>query len=204
MSKKHKNQDYKNVQENKQNNQEDVQKDINKEIQNQNNQADNSSDNATKDMSKKHTPTKAELEQMLKEEKDKYLRLYAEFENFRKRTAKEKLEMFETAAEGVIKNLLPVLDDFERAINEMTKRGEDELAKGVTLIYDKFKKTLEKEGLKHIDVKKGDQFDPEIHEAIAQMPVQEEDMKNKVVDVVEKGYQLGPKNIRFPKVVTGK
>ncbi len=164
----------------------------------------NETENSKKNMSKKHTPTKADLEQMLKDEKDKYLRLYAEFENFRKRTAKEKLEMFETASEGIIKDLLPVLDDFERAIAEMKKNKEDEMAKGVSLIYDKFKNTLAKAGLKHIEVKKGDNFDPEIHEAIAQMPVQDEKLKNKVVDVVEKGYQLGPKNIRFPKVVTGK
>ncbi len=145
-----------------------------------------------------------ELEQMLKDEKDKYLRLYAEFENYRKRTAKEKLELFETASEKVIKNLLPVLDDFERAIAEMTKNKENEMAKGVTLIYDKFKKILEKEGLKDIEVRKGDSFDPDIHEAIAQVPVEDKKMINKIIDIVEKGYQLGPKNIRFPKVVTGR
>ncbi len=144
------------------------------------------------------------LTQNLKDEKDKYLRLYAEFENYRKRTAKEKLELFDTAAEKVIKNLLPILDDFERAIAEMKKNKEDELVKGVELIYDKFKKTLQKEGLKHIEVNKGDDFDPEKHEAIAQVPVEDKKMKNKIVDVVEQGYQLGNKNIRFPKVVTGR
>ncbi len=159
---------------------------------------------AQENMPDNNTEKQAELEQLLKDEKDKYLRLYAEFENFRKRTAKEKLELFETASEKVIKNLLPVLDDFERAIAEMKKNKDDEMAKGVSLIYDKFKKTLEKEGLKDIDVKKGDSFDPEIHEAIAQVPVEDEKMKDKIVDVVEKGYQLGPKNIRFPKVVTGR
>ena len=159
---------------------------------------------AQENMPENPTEAPEELEQMLKDEKDKYVRLYAEFENFRKRTAKEKLELFETASEKVIKNLLPVLDDFERAIAEMKKNKEDEMVKGVSLIYDKLKKTLEKEGLKHIDVKKGDSFDPEIHEAIAQIPVEDEKMKDKIVDVVEKGYQLGPKNIRFPKVVTGR
>jgi len=157
-----------------------------------------------KDMPKEEQNITDELEQKLKEEKDRYLRLYAEFENYRKRTAKEKLEMYETASEGVIKNLLPVLDDFERAIAEMQKNNEDEMAKGVTLIYDKFKKTLEKEGLKNIEVNKGDTFDPEVHEAIAQMPVEDEKMKDKIVDVVEKGYKLGTKNIRYPKVVTGR
>jgi len=145
-----------------------------------------------------------ELEQNLKEEKDKYIRLYAEFENFRKRTAKEKLELFDTAAENVIKNLLPILDDFERAIAELKKNKEEEVVKGVELIYDKFKKTLEKEGLKQIEIKKSDEFDPEVHEAIAQVPVEDENMKNKIVDVVEQGYQLGNKIIRFPKVVTGR
>ena len=145
-----------------------------------------------------------ELTQQIQDEKDKYVRLYAEFENYRKRTAKEKLELFETAAENLIKNLLPVLDDFERAIAEMKKNKEDELVKGVELIYDKFKKTLEKEGLKSIDVEKGTDFDPEIHEAIAQIPVEDEKMKNKIVDVVEQGYRLGNKIIRFPKVVTGR
>ena len=159
---------------------------------------------AQENMPENPTEAPEELEQMLKDEKDKYVRLYAEFENFRKRTAKEKLELFETASEKVIKNLLPVLDDCERAIAEMKKNKEDEMVKGVSLIYDKLKKTLEKEGLKHIDVKKGDSFDPEIHEAIAQIPVEDEKMKDKIVDVVEKGYQLGPKNIRFPKVVTGR
>jgi len=145
-----------------------------------------------------------DLARQIQEEKDKYLRLYAEFENYRKRTAKEKLELFDTAAEKVIKNLLPVLDDFERAIAEMKKNKEDELVKGVELIYDKLKKTLEKEGLKPVEVKQGEDFDPEIHEAIAQVPVQDEQMKNKIVDVVEQGYRLGNKIIRFPKVVTGR
>ncbi len=148
---------------------------------------------------------KTELEQIkeeLKQEKDKYLRLYAEFENFRKRTAKEKLELFETAGENLVKELLPVLDDFERALNEIKKEGNEAHYKGVELIYEKFKNTLKKSGLKDIEVNKGDQFDPESHEAIAQVPGNE-DMKGKVVDVVEKGYAMGKKTIRFPKVVTG-
>jgi molecular chaperone GrpE len=148
---------------------------------------------------------KSELDQIkeeLKQEKDKYLRLYAEFENFRKRTAKEKLELFETAGENLVKELLPVLDDFERALSEIKKEGNEAHYKGVELIYEKFKNTLKKSGLKDIEVNKGDQFDPESHEAIAQVPG-EEDMKGKVVDVVEKGYAMGKKTIRYPKVVTG-
>jgi len=155
-------------------------------------------------MSENNQNIQEELAKNLQEEKDKYLRLYAEFENFRKRTAKEKLDLFETASENVIKNLLPILDDFDRAIAEMKKNKEDELVKGVELIHEKFKKTLEKEGLKQIEVKQGDSFDPDKHEAIAQVPVEDEKMKNKIVDIVEKGYQLGKKNIRFPKVVTGR
>ena len=148
---------------------------------------------------------KDELEQLqeeLKQEKDKYLRLYAEFENFRKRTAKEKLELFETAGEKLVKELLPVLDDFERALAEIKKEGNEAHYKGVELIYEKFKNSLKKSGLKDIEVNKGDQFDPESHEAIAQVPGQE-DMKGKVIDVVEKGYSMGNKTIRYPKVVTG-
>ena len=147
--------------------------------------------------------TVADEKDLLQEEKDKYLRLYAEFENFRRRTAREKLEMFETASEKVIKNLLPVLDDFERAIAEMKKSKQDELVKGTELIYDKLLKTLEKEGLKVVEVKAGDEFDPDRHEAVAQIPAPNKKMKNKIIDIVEKGYQLGNKIIRFPKVVTG-
>ncbi len=168
------------------------------------NTQENKNESQQTNMSEKTENTQEILEKNLQEEKDKYIRLYAEFENFRKRTAKEKLDLFETASEKVIKNLLPILDDFERAIAEMKKNKEDELVKGVELIYNKFKKTLEKEGLKHIEVNQGDSFDPEVHEAIAQVPVEDEDMKNKIVDVIEKGYQLGNKNIRFPKVVTGR
>ncbi len=143
------------------------------------------------------------LEEKLQEEKDRYLRLYAEFENFRKRTAKDRLELFETAGESIIKNLLPVLDDFERAIAEINKSKDDEALKGVQLIFDKFKNILLKEGLSDIEIKKGDAFDAEIHEAIAQVPVDDKKMSGKIFDVVEKGYKLGNKVIRFPKVVTG-
>jgi len=157
-----------------------------------------------KKTNQKELTAEEKLQQELQAEKERYLRLYAEFENFRKRTAKEKLDLFETAGEKVISNLLPVLDDFERAIAEMTKNKEDEMAKGVQLIYDKFKNILSKEGLKEIEVKQGDDFDPEIHEAIAQVPAPDKKLKDRIIDTVEKGYQLGKKIIRFPKVVTGK
>ena len=142
-----------------------------------------------------------ELEKQLSDEKDKYIRLYAEFDNFRKRTRKEKEELIETASENVIKSLLPVLDDFERALNEISKENQDEHYKGFILIYEKMKKILSEHGLSTLEVKKGDTFDPDKHEAIAQIPGDKK-MTGKIHDVIEKGYKLGNKIIRYPKVVT--
>ncbi len=142
-----------------------------------------------------------ELEKQLSDEKDKYIRLYAEFENFRKRTQKEKEALIETASEKVIASLLPVLDDFERALNEIAKEEKDEHYKGFKLIYEKMKKILSGHGLEHIEVKKGETFNPDKHEAIAQIPG-EKKMSGKIHDVIEKGYKLGNKIIRYPKVVT--
>ncbi len=143
----------------------------------------------------------AALEKELADEKDKYVRLYAEFINFQNRTKREKRELIETASEEVIKALLPVVDDFERALTEMKKAGENEWAKGVQLIYDKLMKTLRDEGLQEIPVQKGDDFNPDLHEAVAQIPGDEK-QKGKIHDVIEKGYKLGDKIIRYPKVVT--
>ncbi len=176
-----------------------------KEIKNQEPITKNTDKEMTPETNSNEAEQLTELEQLkaeLKQEKDKYLRLYADFENFRKRTAKEKLELFETAGESLMTELLPVLDDFERALTEIKKEGDDALYKGVELIYEKFKNTLKKSGLKDVEVKKGDEFDPETHEAIAQVPGDKK-MKGKIVDVVEKGYSMGNKTIRFPKVVTG-
>ncbi len=142
-----------------------------------------------------------DLQNQLAEEKDKYIRLFAEFDNFRKRTHREKMDLIETASEDVISALLPVLDDFERALNELKKSEDDNLYKGVKLIYDKFRKTLEDKGLKEIEVHKGDTFDADIHEAVAQIPGDKK-MSGKIYDVIEKGYRLGNKIIRYPKVVT--
>ncbi len=142
-----------------------------------------------------------ELENELAGEKDKYVRLYAEFINFQNRTKREKRELIETASEEVIKALLPVLDDFERALVEMKKAGENEWAKGVQLIYDKLMKTLRDQGLQEIPVQKGDDFNPDLHEAVAQIPGDDK-MKGKIHDIIEKGYKLGDKIIRYPKVVT--
>lgn len=144
-----------------------------------------------------------QLQEDLGKEKDKFLRLFAEFENYKKRTTKERLELYKTAGQDVMLSLLPVLDDFDRALNEISKTDQKELLKGVELIRDKFKNTLENKGLEAVTVEKGDVFDADVHEAITQIPAPSEDLKGKIVDVIEKGYKLGDKIIRFPKVITG-
>lgn len=136
--------------------------------------------------------------------KDKYLRLYSEFENFRRRTAKEKNELISTAGRSVIESLLPVLDDFERAMTSANaeKATLESVKEGLDLIQQKFGKALQAKGLKNMEVKKGDKFDDEKHEAIAQIPT-EKKLEGKIVDVIEPGYFLGDTVIRFAKVVTG-
>lgn len=147
---------------------------------------------------------KEQLKADLEKEKDKFLRLFAEFENYKRRTSKERVEMFKTASQDVIVAMLPVLDDFDRALNEINKAKDKELLKGVELISNKFRETLKSKGLEQMEVKEGDTFDAEIHEAITQIPAPKDKLKGKVVDVVEKGYKLGDRIIRYPKVVTGK
>jgi molecular chaperone GrpE len=149
----------------------------------------------------KEEPTPEEL---IKVEKDKFLRLFAEFENYKKRTTKERIELFKTAGQEVMTSLLPVVDDFERALSHIDDDKEaDELKKGVVLIYQKFYNTLEQKGLSKIETNPGDTFDAEVHEAITQIPAPSEDLKGKVIDCIEKGYKLGDKIIRYPKVVIG-
>jgi molecular chaperone GrpE len=133
--------------------------------------------------------------------KDKYIRLYSEFENFRRRTAKEKIEMAQTANESVIKSLLPVLDDFERAEKAIQDKSNKDL-EGYTLIFNKFKKVLDQFGVKAMDISAGSEFNADLHEAITQIPADEK-LKGKIVDVVEKGYLLNDKVVRFAKVVIG-
>lgn len=143
-----------------------------------------------------------EIEQLkidVAEAKDKYLRLYSEFENFRRRTSKEKIELITTANREVVEAILPVLDDFERSIKA---QGEEE-SEGVKLIFNKLKNILEGKGLKRMEISTGDDFNDEFHEAITQIPAPSEDLAGKIVDVVEPGYYLGEKVIRFAKVVTG-
>jgi molecular chaperone GrpE len=142
-----------------------------------------------------------QLSQDLASEKDKFLRLFAEFENYKRRTTKERIELFKTANQEVLLALLPVLDDFDRAMLEINKSQDELLTKGVELIFDKLKTTLMAKGLEAVDVKTGDVFDADFAEAITQIPAPK--MKGKIVDVLEKGYKLGDKIIRFPKVVIG-
>lgn len=145
----------------------------------------------------------AKLEGELAQEKDKFLRLFAEFENYKRRTTKERLELFKTAGQEVMVALLPVMDDFERALAEIDRSGDAELLKGVELIQNKLKETLKAKGLEQMAVGEGDAFDAEIHEALTQIPAPDKKLKGKVLDVVEKGYTLGDKIIRHPKVVVG-
>ena len=152
---------------------------------------------------KEEVSAEEKLETQLNEEKDRYLRLFAEFENFKKRTAKERIDLFKTASHDLMLALLPILDDFDRAYSEISKSKEKDLLKGVELISVKLKDTLKSKGLKEMEVKAGDVFNPDNHEAVSQIPAPSDDLKGKIIDVIEKGYLLGDKIIRFPKVVLG-
>ena len=144
-----------------------------------------------------------QLNKDLATEKDKFLRLFAEFENYKKRTSKERLDLFKTANQEVLQALLPVLDDFDRAMAEIKKSEDDVLAKGVALIHEKLKSTLVSKGLEEVEVRVGDAFNADFAEAITQIPAPDDALKGKIVDVLEKGYKLGDKIIRYPKVVIG-
>jgi molecular chaperone GrpE len=151
---------------------------------------------------KKEEKAKEVKQELTKEEKfaelnDKHLRLFAEFENFKKRTAKERMDLYKTAGESVLTALLPVLDDFERSIKANQKQ-EDE---GVVLIYNKLKSILETKGLKAMEDPIGQELNTDYHEAITNIPAPSDDMKGKIIDVVEKGYILNEKVIRYAKVV---
>jgi molecular chaperone GrpE len=143
------------------------------------------------------------LEEDLAKEKDKFLRLFAEFENFKKRTTKERIDLFRTANQEVLQALLPVLDDFDRAMIQISKTEDELLLKGVQLIQEKLKSTLVSKGLEEVELKAGDDFNADFAEAITQIPAPSDKLKGKIVDVVEKGYKLSDKIIRFPKVVIG-
>ncbi len=144
------------------------------------------------------------LQDELSEMKDKYLRLYSEFDNYRKRVAKEKLNLIESASEELLTQLLPVLDDFDRAARNNNEKTEAKILKeGFDLIHNKFEKIVKSKGLKEMELKEGSNFDVEFHEAISQIPVEKKKLKGKIIDVVEKGYTLNDKVVRFAKVVIG-
>jgi molecular chaperone GrpE len=160
-----------------------------------------------KDEKKKELPKDQKEEKIVTEVnvdfKDKYIRLYSEFENYRKRTAKEKIDIITNASENLLKEILPVIDDFERAIvnNKEVKEAET-IKEGFELIHNKLYKTLTNQGLKPMDSIHKD-FDPDIHEAITKVPAPKNKLKGKIIDVIEKGYTINDKVIRFAKVVIG-
>ena len=143
------------------------------------------------------------FEEDLAKEKDRYLRLFAEFENYKKRTSKERIDLFKTANSELMTSILPLLDDFDRGMVEIGKSEDTALVEGVKLIHNKLKDILGSKNLEEVSVKSGDEFDSEIHDAITQIPAPSEDLKGKIIDIVEKGYKLGDKIIRHPKVVLG-
>ena len=148
--------------------------------------------------SKKKSPSIKELNESLKLEKEKYVRLFAEFENYKRRTAKERIELFKTAGKDVLSSLVPVLEDFKRAISQEGSNSDDE---GINLIFNKFNETLKNQGLIEVEVNLGDVFDAEIHEAISQIPAQEDSQKGKIIDIIQGGYKIGDNIITYPKVV---
>lgn len=149
------------------------------------------------------TDKTAEYEATIADLKDKYLRQAAEFDNYRKRVLKEKSELIQNGGESVISSILPIIDDFERALQNMKKSDDTAaLKEGVELIYQKFMKTLESNGLKTIETKEAD-FNTDFHEAVAMIPAPNDESKGKVVDCVQKGYKLNDKVIRHAKVAVG-
>ena len=151
---------------------------------------------------KKDTKEKSDREK-LAELQDKYLRLTAEYDNYRKRTLREKMELTKSAGEDILKGLLPIMDDFERALQSIDESGENQAVKdGIHLIYNKFKDFLKQQGVREIEAQ-DQEFNTDRHEAISKIPAPSEDMKGKVVDVVQKGYNLNDKIIRFAKVIVG-
>lgn len=164
-------------------------------------ESENAQENAAE--SNQNVTNEKSAEDLLAEEKDRYIRLYAEFENYKKRTSREKMEFFQYANQDLMISLLAVLDDFERALKEIAKNGNEADLRGVELIYQKLKSKLEEKGLNLIQVQQGDDFNVDFHEAVTQIPAPSPELKGKVVDVIENGYQLHDRVIRFTKVVTG-
>ncbi|MGV4413325.1 nucleotide exchange factor GrpE [Chryseobacterium sp. T1] len=175
----------------------------NKDIHEENETLLNQENQDTQEEVTENVTKQPSAEELLAEEKDRYVRLFAEFENYKKRTTKERNEFFMYANKDLMTSMLAVLDDFERALKEIAKTGNEEDLKGVELIYQKLKNKLIEKGLKPIEVNAGDDFNVDFHEAITQIPAPTEALKGKIVDVIETGYQLHDKVIRFAKVVTG-
>ncbi|MGM0503070.1 MAG: nucleotide exchange factor GrpE [Bacteroidota bacterium] len=160
---------------------------------------DKKGDAEEKEASKKEKSDKEKLEEL----NDKYLRLAAEYDNYRRRTLKEKMELAKSAGEDILVNILPVMDDFERGLETIDKAKEvDAIKEGIHLIYNKFKEFLKQRGVKAIEAKEKE-FDTDLHEAVTKIPAPKEELKGKVVDVIEKGYLLNDKVIRYAKVVIG-
>ncbi|MGC9373471.1 MAG: nucleotide exchange factor GrpE [Bacteroidales bacterium] len=167
-------------------------------------------DNVEQEQDKKGTTEKQEsskdkksAQEEIEELNDKYLRLAAEYDNYRRRTLKEKMELAKSAGEDILINILPVMDDFERGLASIDKAKEvDAIKEGVLLIYNKFKEFLKQRGVKEIEAKEKE-FDTDLHEAVTKIPAPSEELKGKVIDVIEKGYLLNDKVIRYAKVVIG-
>jgi len=177
---------------------------MSEEIKDQNEEINDSQGKETQEAEKEAVePIEPTAEERIEELNDKYLRLYSEFDNYRKRTSKERIELFKTAGQDIMTDLVPVLDDFERALQNMDKKGDViTIRKGVDLVYNKFKSSLESKGLKAFKSLEQD-FDPEIHEAITKIAAPSKKLVGKVVDEIEKGYKLNDKVIRYAKVVVG-
>ncbi len=184
-------------------NKENNDKEIDQEFQNQETEGQNTDNQEEVSVEKLHEEEVLKLSEDVRKERDNFLRLFAEFENYKKRTSRERIELFSTANKEVMTALLPILDDFERGIQEIKKSDDDALLQGMELIFNKLKNILNQKGLKLMEIKQGDSFDAEIHEAITQIPAPSKKLKGKIVDVIEKGYKLGDTIIRFPKVVLG-
>lgn len=161
-------------------------------------QLENSTPENTDEVQNSPTP-----EELLNAEKDRYMRLFAEFENYKKRTSKEKMEFFQYANQDMMISMLAVLDDFERALKEIARNGNEADLQGVELIYQKFRNILSDKGLTTMEVKIGDDFNVDFHEAITQIPAPSPELKGKIVDVIQTGYNLHEKVVRFAKVVIG-
>ncbi len=180
---------------------EDVKETVNEQEAVQENETQESVENAKQEGNDNETN---DLDKQINEVREKYMRLFAEFENYKRRTSKERLELIKTASQDTIAALLPVIDDFDRAKkNADDPKSAEQFSEGVSLVYEKLKKTLANKGLKPM-VSTGEDFDPEFHEAITEIPAPSEDLKGKIIDTVETGYFLNDKIIRYAKVVVGK